>query len=48
MILPIVFLTGCTFAMGIFGENLCNLCLEAAEQVLSPEIYINAVMGVQK
>ena len=48
MILPIVFLTGCTFAMGIFGESLCNLCLEASEQILSPELYINAVMGVQK
>ena len=48
MILPIVFLTLCTFAMGIFGESLCHLCLQTAEQVLNPEIYIQAVMGDPK
>jgi multicomponent Na+:H+ antiporter subunit D len=48
IMLPIVFLTICTFGLGIWGEVIFQICIEAAEQLLNPKEYIQAVMGGTK
>ncbi|WDE95451.1 proton-conducting transporter membrane subunit [Lentisphaera profundi] len=45
MMLPILFLTLCTFGLGIFGESIFQLCIETSTQLLDPSQYIHAVLG---
>jgi multicomponent Na+:H+ antiporter subunit D len=45
MMLPIVSLATMTVSIGIWGEPLLNVAELAAEQLLNPDGYINAVLG---
>lgn len=46
MIIPVVMLAGITLFIGLFGESVLNLAMMTAEQLLNPEIYIHAVLGI--
>jgi multicomponent Na+:H+ antiporter subunit D len=46
MLIPVVLLAGLTLAIGLFGEAVFNLSLMTAEQLLNPEVYIEAVLGI--
>jgi multicomponent Na+:H+ antiporter subunit D len=45
MLPPIAFLVILCIFMGVYPEPLVNLCFEASEQLMAPQIYINAVLG---
>ncbi len=44
MLLPIVFLSVVTIGVSVFAEPLSQLTRRAADQLLNPETYINAVL----
>ena len=44
LIVPIIALCICTTVIGIFAEPFSALAVQAAEQLLSPDAYINAVL----
>lgn len=46
MIIPIIMLAGITLVIGLFGEIVYNLTSMTAEQLLNPDIYIEAVLGI--
>lgn len=43
-LVPIVILAGLTVLMGLFAQPVLTLCTEAAEQMMNPQAYIDAVM----
>ena len=45
LILPIVVFAGLTLAMGLFAEPFLSLATRAAEQLMNPPEYIQAVLG---
>lgn len=45
MLIPVVGLTVCTLYIGLNGEPIYQLASEAAEQLLNPAGYIEAVLG---
>ncbi|WP_341936312.1 Na+/H+ antiporter subunit D [Marinimicrobium sp. C2-29] len=47
MLLPIVGLAGCTLYIGLNGQPIYELAAATAEQLLNPELYIEAVLGEQ-
>jgi multicomponent Na+:H+ antiporter subunit D len=47
MLLPIVGLAACTLFIGLNGQPIFELADAAAEQLLDPSRYIEAVLGVQ-
>lgn len=48
MVIPVVFLATITLAIGLFGEPAMKLAMMTAEQLQSPEIYINKVLGLNE
>jgi multicomponent Na+:H+ antiporter subunit D len=46
MLIPVIMLAGITLTIGLFGESVLQLAMMTAEQLLNPEIYINAVLGL--
>lgn len=48
MVIPVVFLATITLAIGLFGEPVMKLAMMTAEQLQSPEIYINKVLGLNE
>lgn len=46
MVIPVVFLGLITLTMGFAVKPILEIAMNAAEQLLDPEIYINAVMGM--
>ena len=48
MMIPIVLLTALTLALGIFGEPIMHFALMTAEQLQTPEIYINKVLQISE
>lgn len=42
---PIVILSALTVLMGVCAQPILSLCTEAAEQMMNPQIYIDAVMN---
>jgi len=46
MILPVVILALGTILLGIFAGPIIELSIEAAEQLINPEEYINTVLGL--
>lgn len=48
MVTPIVFLAGITLAIGLFGEPVMRLAEMTAEQLMNPNVYINAVLGLDQ
>jgi len=47
MLAPITALTAVTVAIGLFSAPLFDLALRAADQLLDPTAYVNAVRGVK-
>jgi multicomponent Na+:H+ antiporter subunit D len=45
MIGPIAVLAGITISIGLLAEPLYTLSLEAGEQLMNPDAYIEAVLG---
>jgi multicomponent Na+:H+ antiporter subunit D len=45
LVLPIVALALVTVVIGLFAEPFFNLALQAAEQLMNPALYIEAVLG---
>jgi multicomponent Na+:H+ antiporter subunit D len=45
LIIPIVTLALITVIIGVFAEPFYNLALQAAEQLMNPALYIQAVLG---
>ncbi len=45
MYLPVLVLAAGTIVLGIFAEPFINIGIDAAEQLINPEIYINTVLG---
>jgi multicomponent Na+:H+ antiporter subunit D len=47
MLLPITAMATMTLAIGLYAEPLMRVSLEAAEQLLNPDFYIERVMGAR-
>ena len=47
LLLPIIGLAACTLFIGLSGQPIYELANAAAEQLLNPELYIEAVLGAQ-
>ena len=47
LLLPVTVLAAITVAIGLAGQPLVNLAMQAAEQLMNPEVYIQAVLGGQ-
>lgn len=47
LVLPIVGLAACTLFIGLSGQPIYELADAAAEQLLNPALYIEAVLGAQ-
>ncbi|MFU8806573.1 MAG: Na+/H+ antiporter subunit D, partial [Bradymonadaceae bacterium] len=45
MYASMMLLAGCTLAIGLYGQPIYELANAAAEQLLNPELYIEAVLG---
>ncbi len=43
--LPIIFLAAITVGIGLLAAPVMEISLDAAEQLLAPDLYINAVLG---
>ena len=46
LLLPIAVLAGLSLLMGLAAQPVLALCTEAAEQMMDPQLYIDAVMSV--
>lgn len=46
MIIPVIMLAGITLLIGLFGEVVYDLTSMTADQLLNPDIYIEAVLGI--
>lgn len=44
-LLPVAILAGLTLLMGLMAQPVLALCTEAAEQMMNPRLYIDAVMN---
>lgn len=47
MVLPVMVVAGLILLVGLYAQPLLEVCLMAAEQLLDPEVYIEAVLGPQ-
>ncbi len=47
MVVPVMIVAGLIILVGLFAQPLLEICLTAAEQLLDPSVYIEAVMGPQ-
>lgn len=47
MVLPVMAVAGLILLVGLYAQPLLEVCLMAAEQLLDPNVYIEAVMGPQ-
>lgn len=45
LVIPMVILAALTVTIGLYAQPFYEVSLEAAEQLLNPSIYINAVLG---
>ena len=45
MLFPVIFMAAITMAISLYTEPFLNLANQAAEQLLNPSMYINAVLG---
>lgn len=45
MFLPVIVLASGTVVLGVFAEPVINIVMQAAEQLINPENYINTVLG---
>ncbi|MEX0681481.1 MAG: Na+/H+ antiporter subunit D [Balneolales bacterium] len=47
MVLPVMAIAGLIILIGLVAQPLLEVCLIAAEQLLNPSVYIEAVLGAQ-
>lgn len=48
MIIPVVVMSISALLLGVFGDSIFQICMQASEQLLNPLEYINAVLGEMK
>ncbi len=47
MVVPVMVVAGLIILVGFYAQPLLEVCLDAAEQLLNPSVYIEAVLGPQ-
>ena len=47
LVIPVMIIAGLIILVGLYAQPLLELCMTAAEQLLDPSVYIEAVLGPQ-